>query len=65
VSGQCGLGLLTPQEAAERLQVSTRTLQQWRRQGRGPRWRRLSRGTIRYECASVRRYIERRGGAAR
>jgi DNA-binding transcriptional MerR regulator len=59
------LGLLTPAETAERLGVTTHTLARWRRQGRGPAWRRLSRGTVRYFCASVRRWLAEQGGEDR
>jgi DNA-binding transcriptional MerR regulator len=58
------LGLLTPAETAEQLGVSTHTLARWRRQGRGPAWRRLSRGTIRYFCASMLRH-QQQGGEGR
>jgi predicted DNA-binding transcriptional regulator AlpA len=37
--------------------MSRRTLQQWRRERRGPRWRRVGRRAVRYSLADVRRWL--------
>ena len=40
--------LLTPEEKAAELKISTETLRRWRRQGKGPVFKRISRQCIRY-----------------
>lgn len=45
--------LLTTKEAAQRLRISRRTLETWRRSGRGPRYIALSRRAIRYAVADL------------
>ncbi|WP_223425527.1 helix-turn-helix domain-containing protein [Tateyamaria pelophila] len=40
--------LLTPEEKAAELKVSTETLKRWRRLGKGPVFKRISRQCIRY-----------------
>ena len=50
--------LLTPREAAAKLQVSVATLRWWRRLGKGPTVVRLSRRTYRYSEDSLREFIE-------
>lgn len=42
------LELLTPEEKAKELKISTETLRRWRRQGKGPEYKRISRQCIRY-----------------
>lgn len=50
--------LLTPREAAAKLQVSVATLRGWRRMGKGPAVVRLSRRTYRYSEDGLREFIE-------
>jgi predicted site-specific integrase-resolvase len=49
-------------ELAQRLNLSRRTLQAWRRQGRGPQWVKFT-GAIRYDARVIEEFIEagRRG----
>jgi excisionase family DNA binding protein len=49
--------LLTPAEVAERLRVSTRTLEFWRHQGRGPAYVKIGK-RVRYRPDDVERFIE-------
>lgn len=49
--------LLTPREAAAKLQVSVATLRGWRRLGKGPAVVRLSARTYRYSEDSLREFI--------
>ena len=49
--------LLTPAEVAERLRVSTRTLEFWRHQGRGPAFVRVGK-RVRYRPDDVEGFIE-------
>lgn len=49
--------LLTPAEVAERLRVSTRTLEFWRHQGRGPAFVRLGK-RVRYRADDVEGFID-------
>jgi predicted DNA-binding transcriptional regulator AlpA len=49
--------LLCEHETAERLRVPPRTLQKWRRQGRGPDYIRLGPRSFRYEQAAIEAYI--------
>ena len=49
--------LLTPAEVAERLRVSTRTLEFWRHQGRGPAFVRVGK-RVRYRPDDVEAFIE-------
>jgi excisionase family DNA binding protein len=48
--------LLTPAEVAERLRVSTRTLEFWRHQGRGPAYVRVGK-RVRYRSDDVEAFI--------
>jgi excisionase family DNA binding protein len=48
--------LLTPAEVAERLRVSTRTLEFWRHQGRGPAFVRLGK-RVRYRPEDLEQFI--------
>lgn len=50
--------LLTPREAAAKLQVSLSTLRSWRRLGKGPTVVRLSRRTYRYSEECLKEFIE-------
>lgn len=50
--------LLTPKEAAAKLQVSVATLRTWRRLGKGPTVVRLSRKTYRYSEECLKEFIE-------
>ena len=47
---------LTEVEVAQRLDISTRTLQQWRRAGIGPAFIRIGQNTIRYRSEDVDAY---------
>jgi predicted site-specific integrase-resolvase len=48
--------MLTPQELADELRVSVRTLRGWRDRGRGPRVTRVE-GAIRYRRSDVDRWL--------
>lgn len=50
------VGLLTEQDASERLGLSVRTLQKWRLQGNGPRFLKLGHA-VRYDPADLDEYI--------
>ena len=52
--------LLTPQEAADRLGVSTGALAQWRYlgDGKGPEYQRLSPRRIRYRESAIAAFVE-------
>ena len=52
--------LLTEEELSAELKVSPRTLQRWRRQGRGPRWIRVGKAP-RYRWSDVQRWLEAHG----
>ena len=52
--------LLTERQAAELLNVSSRTLQAWRLRGGGPRFVRLSGRAVRYRNSDLAAYIEAR-----
>ena len=51
-----GIGLLTPDEVANLLQVTVTTLQNWRYTGRGPVFSRVG-GIIRYTRHDVNRFV--------
>ena len=51
--------LLTPEETAERLRISVRTLARWRLEGGGPRYAKLG-GSVRYRSSSVDAWVEER-----
>ena len=57
------LRYLTEQEAARLLRVSTRTLQRWRREGGGPRYRRLGPRRIVYAGADLDAFADGRAFA--
>lgn len=49
--------LITTREVAERLRVSVRTVEDWRRHGRGPAYITLAPKAVRYDLAVVEQYI--------
>jgi excisionase family DNA binding protein len=50
--------LLTPREAADYLKVSEKTLEDWRRTGKGPAFYRLGPCRVRYSLASVDQWLQ-------
>lgn len=50
--------LLNERKTAEYLSVSQKTLQNWRQQGRGPRYIRLSAGAVRYRLSDLHTWID-------
>lgn len=52
--------MLTEEELAKRWQISTRTLQYWRRDGKGCPFIDIGRNTIRYRLEDVIAYEESR-----
>ena len=50
--------LLDTKELSKMLGVTTNTLQIWRHQGKGPRYRKFSRRAIRYQEQDVLNWIE-------
>lgn len=50
--------LMTEVETAALLKLKPNTLRRWRYAGRGPSFRRLGGGAIRYERGAVRRWID-------
>lgn len=59
-------GLISPQEAANRLNVKTSTLERMRREGRGPAWIKISGevgrpgGQVRYSPSDIDDYLQAR-----
>ena len=51
--------LLTEDEVAERLRISTRTLSKWRHRGEGPTAIRLTSRCVRYRPESVEAFLDR------
>lgn len=49
--------LLNERKTAEYLSVSQRTLQNWRLQGKGPRYIKLSVGAVRYRLSDLHTWI--------
>lgn len=49
--------LITTREVAERCGVSVRTVEDWRRRGRGPTYITLTRQIVRYDLAVVEKFI--------
>jgi predicted DNA-binding transcriptional regulator AlpA len=49
--------LLTPQEVANMLGLTERTLERWRITGEGPRYSKLSRSTVRYMREDVVSFV--------
>ena len=54
------LPLLTEGEAAAFLKLTTRALQAWRYQGRGPRYVKISARAVRYRPEDLKAWIETR-----
>ena len=52
--------LLTETQAAQLMGLTPRALQQWRRQGIGPRWVVISARCIRYQRAEIVSWTEKR-----
>lgn len=50
-------GLIRPKTAAEYLQVSEKTLAEWRRKGTGPEYRRISHSCVRYRREDIDRWL--------
>ena len=53
-------GLLTPQQAADHLGVTVRTLEAWRWSGRGPQYVRISARCVRYRHCDLDAFVEQR-----
>ena len=56
--GAVAAPLLTTSQAAERLGLSPRTLEEWRLRGGGPVFRKLGRRTVRYAETDLTDFIE-------
>lgn len=52
--------LLPPAQTAELLGVGIKTLERWRSQGEGPRFVKLSPGTVRYRAVDLNAFIAER-----
>lgn len=52
--------LLTPGQTAEVLGVGLKTLERWRSTGEGPRFVKLSPGTVRYRAADLNAFVAER-----
>lgn len=52
--------LLTPTQTAEILGVGIKTLERWRSTGEGPRFVKLSLGTVRYRAADLNAFVAER-----
>lgn len=55
-----GTFLLTEENTSYMLHVSVKTLQAWRLEGRGPRYRKLSKA-VRYKLSDILEFIEEAG----
>jgi hypothetical protein len=54
----CGIDpLLSPEELARLLGVTTNALAIWRHQGRGPKFVRISRRAVRYSKAAIEEFL--------
>jgi len=51
-------GLMTEVDVARFMDISVRTLQQWRSRGRGPPWHKLGPKTVRYIRSELISWIE-------
>ena len=49
----------TTAEAAEILKVCTKTMQNWRKTGRGPSWYKVTAKSIRYDAKSVLSQVQK------
>lgn len=58
--GPTGSPLLTTTEAAALLSVAPRTMEDWRRSGRGPTFVALSRNAVRYRLVDLEAWVESR-----
>ncbi|MFC3214126.1 helix-turn-helix transcriptional regulator [Novosphingobium panipatense] len=52
--------LLTPAQTAELLGVGVKTLERWRSTGDGPRFVKLSPGTVRYRAVDLNQFVAQR-----
>ncbi|MBE3604327.1 helix-turn-helix domain-containing protein [bacterium] len=52
--------MMSGPKAAEFLGVSKKTIENWRQQGKGPRFVRLSRRAVRYRIADLLEFIQRK-----
>lgn len=52
--------LLTPEQVAEGLSVTERTLERWRMTGEGPPFVRLTRSTVRYSKSALAAFVASR-----
>lgn len=57
------LGILTDEELAGTLGVTTETLMTWRRDGRGPQWVKLGKSVF-YRVSRIREWIAKCEGSA-
>ena len=48
--------LMTTKEVAKRCDISERTLKNWRKAGKGPKWIELSKDVFRYHPDDIRAY---------
>jgi hypothetical protein len=55
--------LLTPDELAEKLRVSPRTLTQWRYLRKGPTWIRVGHRSVRYPIRSLEEWLSARSNS--
>ena len=55
-NGRHDVRFFTEIELARHLNVSRRTLQAWRRQGRGPQWVKIG-GAVRYDIQTIENFI--------
>ena len=58
-----GDGLLSPEEAAARLRCSAYTLANWRRDGCGPKWRRIGPKRVAYTVGDLNDFLATTVGA--
>jgi|GEM_PF-2958951 hypothetical protein len=58
--GPAGVGFLTTEEAARYLSISAKEMERMRREGRGPRWAKLSRKLVRYSIEDLREWVAQR-----
>jgi len=50
--------LLTPEQVATLMRCSSYTLARWRREGRGPKFRRIGPSKVYYALADVRAFMD-------
>lgn len=56
--GLSDMGLLTSEQAAEKLTIKGVTLRLWRKRGKGPAYIVMSRGIIRYRISDIESYLK-------